>query len=184
MGDASESHLILATFKDQAAADEGLARIRQAAKEKRVDIRAAAVVSQDSGSRVQVRDVSDFRSGQIEPLLQFIRLWNGVLVVSVKTAGTVVNSLTALAVLGAVRVVGAADMLAGRLARLAGRSPLRSDDLHHLGNQLPAGSTAVVTLADAASAEAVRKLMEQSGASVYTSAGGASGPTGNRIAGR
>lgn len=183
MSDSSESRLILATFKDPAAAAEALARIRQAAKEKRVEVRAAAVVSQDGGSRVHVRDVSEFRSGQLEPLLQFIRLWNGILVISVKAAGTALTALTALAVLGAVRVVGATDMLFGRLARLAGRSPLRSDDLQHLGYQLPAGSTAVVTLADAASVEAVRKLLEQSGARVFTSAAGPGGPAGNGVAG-
>jgi hypothetical protein len=177
-----EPRLILATFKDQAAADEGLARIRQAAKEKRVDVRAAAVVSQDGGSRVRIHDVSDFRSGQIEPLLQFIRLWNGVIVVSVKAAGTVAQSLTALAVLGAVRAVGAADLLFSRLARLAGRSPLRSGDLQQLGYQLPAGATAVVTLADAASADAVRRLMEQSGASVHTSGDTANGAAANGVA--
>jgi hypothetical protein len=86
-------------------------------------------------------------------------------------------------VLGAVRVVGAPDVLFGRLARMTGRSPLRSDDLQHLGYQLPAGATAVVTLADAASADAVRRLMEQSGASVYTSAGEPSGPERNGVAG-
>jgi hypothetical protein len=42
----------------------------------------------------------------------------------------------------------------------------------------------VVTLADAASVEAVRKLMEQSGASVYTSAGEPDALARNGAAGR
>ena len=179
MGDTSDSRLILATFEDEVAADEGLARIRQAAKEKRVDIRAAAVVRQNRDSKVQVSDVSEFRAGQAEPLLRFIRLWNGAIVVSVKGAGVVINSVTALAVLGVVRVVGVADMLFGRLASMTGRSPLRSRDLQHLGHRLPAGSTAVVTLADENSADAVRKLLEQSGARVYASVADPVAPSDN-----
>lgn len=170
MSERAEPRLILATFDDQGAADEGLARIVQAVKEKRVGVRAAAVVSQGGGSRVRVSNVSEFRAGQAESLLRFVRLWNGAIIVSVKAAGAVVSSLTALAILGAVRAVGVADMALGRLAGLAGRSPLHGDQLRDLGQHLPAGSTAVVTLTDAESAEDVRRLMEQSGAQVYTSA--------------
>ncbi len=166
MKQSHTTRIVLGQFPNQQAADAGAATMRMAANARQIAIHGAAYVARDGQHKVRVSTLTDFGAGQVNLLLRMIHLYNGGLTLAIRTTGALVNSVTGMATHSAVRLINTAtglfDLLGGRVTP----SPIPSQSLASLGEELPQGTAAIVMLVDEQSLETARSLLEQTGATV------------------
>ena len=144
--------LLIAAFQDESGADASLAVLKEAKKEKLVNIKDAAVLRKDTGGKLHVNEIGDMTGTR------------GGVVGGVVGAGLgILTGGAALALMG----VGA---VAGGLAAKLRDSGFNDDRLKRLGQSLKPGSSAIVAVIEHTWIAEAQAELEKAGAEVITEA--------------
>lgn len=144
--------LIVAAFNDEGAANEALKALKQAKKEKLIDIKDAAVLYRDDKNKLHIKEQGDLTGGQ------------GALF-----GGALGLTLGLLAGPGAL-LAGAAGAAIGGLAAKLRDSGFDNDRLKAVGDSLKPGTSAIVALVEHKWVKELEKQMADAGADVFTAA--------------
>jgi hypothetical protein len=162
----SPTRIIMGQFSDQQAADSGIETIRMAARANQIAVHGAAFVQNDAHHRMRVSPLVEFGAGQMSLLLRMLHVYNGGLILAIRTTGAIVNSITGLATQSAVRVINRATGLFDWAGGSVTASPIPTHSLESLGEELPQGTSAIVAIVDEKSLQTTRSLLEKTGAIV------------------
>lgn len=162
----SQKRIIMGQFSDQQSADSGVETISMAARANQIAVHGAAVVQNGAHNKMSVSPLVEFGTGQVSLLLRMLHLYNGGLVLAIRTTGAVVNSITGVATQSAVRVINAATGIFDWAGGGVTASPIPTDSLKSLGEELPQGTSAIVAIVDEKSLQVTRSLLEKTGATV------------------
>jgi uncharacterized membrane protein len=147
--------LIVAAFQDEKSAKEALKALKQAQRDRLIEIQNAAVLRKDENGKLHIRETADMGSGKGAAL-------GGV-------AGAAIGLIAGPALL----VPMAVGAVVGGLTAKLRDSGFSDERLKALGENLKPGSSAIVAVVEHKWVAEVKKAMEEAGADAMTAALGA-----------
>jgi uncharacterized membrane protein len=147
--------LIVAAFQDEKSAAEALKVLKQARREKLIDIQNAAVLRKDAKGKLHIQETADMGGGKGATL-------GGI-------AGAAIGLIAGPALL----VPAAVGALVGGLAAKLRDSGFSNERLQTLGENLQPGSSAIVAVVEHRWVAEVEQAMAEAGADAVTAALGA-----------
>ena len=144
--------LLIAAFQDENGADAALATLKEAKKEKLVNIKDAAVLRKDTGGKLHVNEIGDMTGTR-----------GGVV-------GGVVGAGLGILTGGATLALAGIGALAGGLAAKLRDSGFNDNRLKQLGQSLKPGSSAIVAVIEHTWIAEAQAELEKAGAEVITEA--------------
>ena len=150
MSDISPVQVVLATFKEESAADEALKMLEDVRRQAVLDFDDAAIIRKDDEGKLHLKETGDTSAGRGAGIGAVI---GGVIGLLAGPAGVVAGA-------------GAGTVIGGLAAR--GDAGFKDERLEALGASLEPGSSAVVIVVPQVWVEAVEDQLEHTAAIVKT----------------